>query len=405
MRKGMHLFSEAKLVDILEQRVREMIFEINNYTANYLLNISVEDFYDYLEDRYKYKIPILKIDEIYVDGGEINVDVGSDRQTSKYVKGTFATFVIPFEGDYDLFRYKPAKYTSKHPRADIFPENNELHIRFEGVELEPKSLRLEFDHQLKLIQQYLEWTSENVTQFNAELRLKAQELTNTRREKFLKDRGLTASLGFPMKHRENELPTYTTPVFRKKSPIRRAPTATIFPYTPEPELEMKEYEYILGIIQEMNLAIERSPKAFSKMDEESLRHIFLVALNGHYEGSATGETFNFEGKTDILIRTEGRNIFIAECKFWKGAESLRKTIDQLLGYTSWRDTKAAVILFNRNKDFSAVLIQISDAISSHQNFKRQLDYSSETAFRFVFSQNNDKNREVIVTVLVFDVPS
>jgi hypothetical protein len=56
-----------------------------------------------------------------------------------------------------------------------------------------------------------------------------------------------------------------------------------------------------------------------------------VQLNSQYEGGATGETSNFEGKTDILIRTESRTVFIAECKYWRGAKSLLAAIDQLLG--------------------------------------------------------------------------
>ena len=38
------------------------------------------------------------------------------------------------------------------------------------------------------------------------------------------------------------------------------------------------------------------------------------------------------------------------------------TLDQLLGYSSWRDTKVAVIVFNRNKDFSKVLKTIEETI-------------------------------------------
>lgn len=68
------------------------------------------------------------------------------------------------------------------------------------------------------------------------------------------------------------------------------------------------------------------------MKEEDIRQQFLVQLNGHYEGQATGETFNYEGKTDILIRNQGKNIFIAECKFWSGAEALLDTITQILSY-------------------------------------------------------------------------
>ena len=34
-------------------------------------------------------------------------------------------------------------------------------------------------------------------------------------------------------------------------------------------------------------------------NEEEIRNFFLIQLNGHYQGNATGETFNGVGKTDI----------------------------------------------------------------------------------------------------------
>jgi hypothetical protein len=169
---------------------------------------------------------------------------------------------------------------------------------------------------------------------------------------------------------------------------------------------MEHYEHILGVISNMVLVMERSPCSFSRLDEEGLRTHILVQLNGHYEGQATGETFNAEGKTDILIRTEGKNIFIAECKFWKGAEGFKKTIDQLLGYVAWRDTKTAIIVFNRNKDTSAAVGQIPGLVKGHQNYKREVtSYKNETGSRFVLHHRDDKNRELTLTVLVFDVPS
>jgi hypothetical protein len=150
--------------------------------------------------------------------------------------------------------------------------------------------------------------------------------------------------------------------------------------------------------------MERSPSAFTKMGEEDLRQHFLVQLNGQFEGAATGETFNFKGKTDILIRVQDRNIFIAECKFWSGEKGFLDTITQLLGYLSWRDTKAAVIIFNRNIDFSCMLKSIEATISKHPNLKRASKKETETRFRCVFGNPSDSNREVIVTVMAFNVP-
>ena len=83
---------------------------------------------------------------------------------------------------------------------------------------------------------------------------------------------------------------------------------------------------------------------------------------------------------------------------------LTETIDQLLGYSSWRDTKVAVLVFNRNKSLSKVLESVQATTSSHSNCKRVIGPQSETSFRYVFSHLNDANREMTVTVMVFDVP-
>lgn len=168
---------------------------------------------------------------------------------------------------------------------------------------------------------------------------------------------------------------------------------------------MEEYENILEIVRNMVHVMERSPKAFENMGEEDLRTHFLVQLNSQYEGGATGETFNFQGKTDILIRVDGRNVFIAECKFWGGEKQFLETIDQLLSYLSWRDTKAAVIVFNRNANFTDVLNKITQAALKHECYKRILGSSGESNFRYVFHQPNDSNREIIVTIMAFDVPT
>ena len=154
----------------------------------------------------------------------------------------------------------------------------------------------------------------------------------------------------------------------------------------------------------MVTVMERSPVAFGSMREEDLRQHFLVQLNGQYEGQATGETFNFEGKTDILGKSEGRNVFIAECKFWNGPKVLGDTVDQLLGYTSWRDTKTAVLLFNRKRALSTVLDKIAPTVAAHPNYVRELEFGDETSFRFVMKHRDDADRHLTMTVLVFELP-
>ena len=128
---------------------------------------------------------------------------------------------------------------------------------------------------------------------------------------------MVSALGIPIKRRPDSAVTNAVPVVRKKRPVE-LPLSPKEGFRPEPELPDTEYDYILNVIDNMSQNIERSPSTFVHMKEEQIRDLILVNLNGHYEGDATGETFNVNGKTDILIRANGRNVFIAECKFWAG---------------------------------------------------------------------------------------
>jgi hypothetical protein len=235
------------------------------------------------------------------------------------------------------------------------------------------------------------------------LEREARQAITQRQSKLLRDQNLVAGLGIPLKRRHDAAGTYAAPEVRRKI-TPRIPAATPGNYKPEPVLEEAEYQHILSVIEGMAKTMERDPRVFQKLNEESLRTMFLVPLNGHYQGDATGETFNFTGKTDILIRSGDRNIFIAECKFWGGLAKMVETVDQLLGYLSWRDSKTAIIVFNRNRDFSKVLQTIPDAMRGHPNFQKDEGKHGDTRFRYVFRHKDDVAKVLHVTVMVFDVP-
>ena len=155
---------------------------------------------------------------------------------------------------------------------------------------------------------------------------------------------------------------------------------------------------------EMALVIERNPTAFEHLTEEEIRFQFLIPLNALYEGNATAETFSYHGKTDIQIRHEGKPIFTAECKFWGGPKSLTETVDQRLTYVIWRDTKTAILLFNRNRNFSQVLEQIEPTLRAHSRFVRFEGKKNETEYQSTISHPNDAARHITLTVLAFDIP-
>jgi hypothetical protein len=364
--------------------------------------VSTEDLLEHLYDKYAVEYLELHTDKIDLcDHGETTSKI-NDAGRMINIKGNYYIFAIPFSGDKKLFLCKASTSTFNPPSGRVV--GNELHLTFSKRVYDGDTLKQALNREVETIERHVEWVRRDVEQYNTNLKSKILARLNERKEKLLKDKGLLSSLGIPIRQRDGVPQTYMAPVKRKRIPTAK-PGASREAFSPEPELQFEVYEQILNTLRNMVLVMERSPRAFSNMGEEDLRTHFLVQLNGQYEGLATGETFNYEGKTDILIRVDGKNVFIAECKFWKGPKALKSTIDQLLGYLSWRDTKAAILIFNRNKDFSVVLSQIPTVLENHPNFKRHIHHNNrETEFRSILHSNTDKNRELVVTILVFDIP-
>ncbi len=127
-------------------------------------------------------------------------------------------------------------------------------------------------------------------------------------------------------------------------------------------------------------------------------------LNGHYEGGATGETFRRSGKTDICIEAEGRAGVVAECKVWRGATELATAVHQLLGYLTWRDCKAALIVFNKhNARFSELIERMPETLRAHTNHVRGLGTAEDGEWRFVFRSDEDAGRMVTVHAFLFNL--
>ena len=401
------LFAKSDLSEVLRKQERKAMEAVEFFDANRLLNTSVDDLWNYFLSEFQVEQIILFPEQISVEQVEAKIDVSRDRSrffhdSSEpfYLIGTQVTFFVPYVGDKNLFYFRASTFSFNPPRAYV--TDTELQFVFDSLDHNAESVKAEFGHEIESFKQHLEWTNRDVAQFNTELSQKIRQKIESRRQKILNDRGMVASLGFPLRKRENATATYSAPVARKK--INSPPQASTAPFLPEPALDMGIYEQILNIMSNMVLVMERSPSAFHGMKEEDLRQHFLVQLNGQFEGQATGETFNHQGKTDILIRVDGKNIFIAECKFWKGPKGFLETIDQLLGYVSWRDTKTAILIFNRKKNFSEVVSAIPEIVMGHLNFKKELPKLTETSSRFIFRHRDDKNRELILTVMAFDIP-
>jgi hypothetical protein len=126
------------------------------------------------------------------------------------------------------------------------------------------------------------------------------------------------------------------------------------------DLPKGESEKVRDIIFNIGSSLMKYPRVHESKDEESIRDIFLVALSGRFsDTTSTGETYNFKGKTDILVKNSSDiNLLIVECKIWKGEEYLHQSIDQVLGrYVSSNDKEISILFFVKNKNFESIILK------------------------------------------------
>lgn len=405
-----YLFHKGDWFATQEAWKKKLTESIETMNGDELLNTSTSDLAAYYVSEYQLDVPTIYPDEIVVDQRETQIDISQDRNRlihdrsrPYYIAGTSVDVDLPYSGNKVGFDIQPSTRNFNNPRAYV--GSNVLKFSVSGTDLTPERVKQEVERRVASINEHLGWLSNDARGYNAGLEALVTQAIERRKEKLLKDRSLVAGLGFKMKERPGASETFAAPSVRRKiRPTTPKPTASREPFKPEPTLTNDDYEHILKVLENMVQVMEQSPGAFREIDEESLRTHFLVQLNGHFSGDATGETFNYEGKTDILIKVDGRNIFIGECKFWTGEKAYLETLDQVLSYLSWRDTKAAVLMFSRNKDFTGVLEKISSSKPNHANFKKLVKQRSESSWTYLFGHKDDANREISITVQAYNVP-
>ncbi|MDD5342847.1 MAG: hypothetical protein PHW12_00340 [Smithella sp.] len=396
------------------RRFREAIYQI---PADEYLVMNLDD----LKVRYNESLklnnfPILLPDTKHVitksDHKELMESREYGRTREREVRFLSIRMGISFTGDNFYFRPRPQQaLTITQMDRDCCPKgfllNNELHFDYDFPETDTTFLETHFEHDIELVNRYLSWCKTEVDKHNADLSSIITSTIDTRLAELQKDDQFLKDLKYPLK-KQPEIPAvFQMPA--KQIVVKFAPSKGGKPAENSPVLSNPDYEMILEILQTMSVAMERSPKVFCELEEEEIRDFFLVILNSHFKGLATGETFNKNGKTDILIRSGDQNVFIAECKVWGGEKLLHETIDQLLGYVTWRDTKTAVLIFNRNVNFTGVLDTIKKSIVTHPCYIAKSNMTNqslkiETILPYSFRQKNDPTRLLSLTVLGFDIP-
>jgi len=376
--------------------------EVDALSEDRILKTDSEELVRYFVEKFKVEVPQLQLDAVAAERHERTIEVYDRYDQRTYdVPGIAFDFEIPFTGDAEIFQMRPNTYDTGPPYADI--RGGKVCFTVSGRDLSDDDLKRGFEGTRDSIQKYLNWHQAMWTGVDDQIARTVRDRINQRRERLQKHHSLAsglASLGVKLKEKPGDPRSYSPPAVKQKIEPKLPPMKPSAP--PDPTLDEQQYGTILGLIRDAGRSIEQSSSRMRDLDEEALRDILLVPLNAHF-GGVTGEAFNYSGKTDILIRHGGGNLFAAECKIWTGDKAFHAAIDQLLGYLTWRDTKAALVVFNRNKGFSDVNDKLRILPTTHSSYVGGPKRLDETSTQFTMRLPQDTARIITMSVLGFDL--
>lgn len=410
----MNCFNGAFVSQAFETILDNMRKEISTLTAEKMDKTDKEAWVDYFVSRYEIAPIEIHPETMNIDLQEKEIAVYNQwhmltGRAHEYVMrpGFRATCVVEYAGDYELFGLTPSTFSlSVTYDVDRLDKPNKNGIGFLHFSYEMRqdaatgdAIRSHFDEKIRDFMECASRINTDVKKFNMNLRSSVESEIDKRIGQLDNFASLRQSLNLPLK-RVKDAPMAKPIVLPKKKIKFSEPTPSNKeqPYS----ISDADYQNITNIIDSCCSMMEAAPKSYIGFEEEQLRDHILSVLNTHYV-NVSGETFRNNGKTDIYIPCSGDHAaYIAECKCWHGPKAFLKAIDQLFSYTTWRDTKVSVIVFNKKvKGFERVLSAIDETLNGNSVSTTRPKHSQWTCK----VQNERDERVVHVTVQVFNLYS
>ncbi|MDG4977320.1 hypothetical protein [Lactococcus lactis] len=414
----MNFFSTTESRYYFSNQKSKMQSEINSLDDNEIVNCNFEEWKEYLYSKYSVA-PITLFEESIEKSF-------SEKKIKKYnhfhrfnhhepeyynIAGYCITFKIYYDGDPDLFELKPSSFILdrfssiefQRPFNDkcgyftLEREYTKEELLTDKSESSPEMVQNQFENYFKNYREMIKNVNKEVEIFNSSLKEQAEQMLTKRKEKASTFALLSQKLEIPINLSTNAPNITPIPLIK----ISRTPPKK--PITKHNSMEYLindiDYKNINKIITMSGTTMEKTARTYYLNNEEELRDHLLATLNTHYE-NATGETFRKIGKTDILIEFENRAAFIGECKIWHGITQFNEAIQQLCNYSTWRDGKVSLVVFNKkNKNFQGILKAVKDWIdSSTKSYSMVLPNVWQCKF-----YRSDMQVEIDLNIAVFDL--
>jgi len=335
-------------------------------------------------------VPAEQRDSVHRYQGDINFEYESIIVTVP---------IVPNEHLNKIFTLEAATYSTGGP-PNVQLAHNALVLKVDikgyGFAYNDDQVSADVKRDLHILKQWITWKNNDINVGNNLIKQTARQIIEERKVKLQADRtrieSLTKNINIPLKQKISEAATRiklnAKPLVKKIKPTPQLPEDYV--------LDRAKVLDIITLIDNQGRQFEKTPKTYRDILEEGLRDIILVSLNSLFEGKATGETFSAKGKTDIYLNIDKGNVLISECKLWSGQALYLKTIDQLLGYLTWRHNYGIMITFVKLKNFTNVLAEVPQIIVRHSSYRSgyQLIGANHFLSNHALPQDEAKNVEI-----------
>lgn len=411
----MELFNHGISTDYFSKRLEKAFSEINNISDKEITSCDLQEWNDYLCD--KYTVNSISLYEESIEktiSKEVikkhNPFAGHPYEPDYYsADGIKITYIIPFEGDIDLLRLRPSCFIlTKYPCECLEQPSDKkigklsLSITFENDTLQEQSDMQKyvsdgFESKFKNYRSMISNLNVETENYNKRLSFELMKQLKMRKGKATSFFAITEALEIPLtinKNAPNVKPLHLQRI--NKASNSRPKTKA---YSPEYCINDFDYQNINNIIKMCGTTMEKTARTYFTNNEEELRDHLLATLNTRYD-NATGETFRKIGKTDIHIEFDNKAAYIGECKIWHGKKMFTNAIQQVLSYSTWRDLKVSVIVFNKeNKDFNSIINCIDEWVKNCSQSHTREDKNVWNCQYY----RSDLNVDVDIAIMLFDL--
>lgn len=380
--------------------------EIKGESKEKILKIDETEYKKYLEEKYRLEPIEIDKENKVVNQPNKKSEQRTDSYRANYVYEYYEFKVTyPFIGTPSLFKVAPSRRTLASSNIELNFANRTVSIRVNIDIKDPDEFKKTEQRTYHSAFVNIKNINPEVDKWNTKLNGLVERFFDSIKKEYLEENKFFEEINVKT-DKETDI-IFSTPEIKKKI-IPKPEIKEGKQFASEPTISEEMYSDILSVINIAGKKMERKPSLYKNKGEEELRDQILFLLETRYEGTtATGETFNKKGKTDIILKysKDGSNLFVAECKFWSGEKEIKEAINQLFDrYLTWRDSKAALIIFVQNKSFTNVLTQIKNIVSGHEYFSKDKGQSGESTFSFIMHLPEDSDKNVFLEVILFHFP-